>query len=99
MPQIIFNRETGLYVSGQMNGDIVHDSETHVQITLTDYPDRRLVRWDDDQGVRNATVLEISTFDKAVDAAKALSTEELFDMLKLKGLVDDTDRPRGRPGG
>ncbi len=26
-----------------------------------------------------------------------LSAEELFDMLKLKGVISDQDRPRGRP--
>ena len=85
MPRCLFERATGLYTSGTMHDDLSHDVATHIQLTLSDYPDRRTERWDGATGVRVATVQELADFD---DAAQDRQAAANLDMALNKALRD-----------
>jgi len=81
MPKCLFDRTTGKFVGGTSFDDLPHDTSTHVQVNLPDYPDPELHRWDGGTGVRDATVQELqvdaaeqktTTAEKDIDSARAL---------------------------
>lgn len=81
----LFRRSDGMFVGGNRYDGIPHDPASHVQLDLSDYPDRRTERWDGAIGVRVATAQEISDFDDVEADTKAASD---FDETKaLKALV------------
>lgn len=82
MPKCLFERATGLYESGTSFDDLPHDPETHIQLTLPEYPDRRTDRWDGATGVRAATAQEITNFNAAKKQVDLLS--ELIDALIVR---------------
>lgn len=85
MPKCLFERSTGLFEGGTRWDDIPHDTGTHIQLTLADYPDRRTQRWDGAMGVRAATGQEIADFD---DAASTTAANTDIDTLRaLKAVV------------
>ncbi len=67
----LFERASGPYIGGTSFDDLPHDSATHIQLTLPDYPDRRTDRWDGASGTRPATPAELDAFDDADRDARA----------------------------
>ncbi len=84
MPKCLFERASGLYAEGTRYDDIPHDSATHIQLTLADYPDRRAERWDGAAGVRPVTQAELDAFDAALLDQQAQSD---IDDKKIKAVV------------
>lgn len=71
MPRCLFERASGVYESGAMHNDLPHNPVTHIQLTLSDYPDRRTERWDGAIDVRAATAQELADYDDAKNEALA----------------------------
>ncbi len=85
MPKCLFDRNTGLFVSGTRFDDVPHDPATHIQIELRGFPDRRGERWDGAQDVRPATAQEIADFETAEMEERARA--ELDDARMLKAIA------------
>lgn len=60
MVHCVFRRLDGVYQWGARWSSQSHDTGTHVEIVLVNYPDRQTERWDGDLGVRPATAQEIA---------------------------------------
>lgn len=79
MIRCIFDKSTGLVVSGFRHATPDYDSQTQALVELPDFPDRRLDRWDGSTGIRSATAQEISDYDddgKDEEATAALASAE-----------------------
>jgi len=92
MTKCLFEKATGVFVSGSTWDDIPHDTATHIQIDLPEFPDRANDRWDGDVGVRPATAQELADattakLDKdavaAIDDMKAIKALALWVAEKL----------------
>ncbi len=84
----LFERATGLFVSGTSHDDLPHDTATHIQLTLSDYPDRRSERWNGAAGTRAATAQELADFDDAGAETRAMA--EIDGLKGLKALAVET---------
>lgn len=85
MTKCLFRRSDGVFVGGSRWDDIPHDKSTHVQIELPENPNPRTQRWDNSNGLRDATAQEVADYDEA-DVTKAV-TRELDDTKLLKAMV------------
>jgi hypothetical protein len=56
----IFNKANGRFISGGFDGQRSIDPATEVLIVLSQYPDRKLERWNGADGVRLATAQELA---------------------------------------
>ena len=89
MGQAIFERSTNLFSGNHNLHKIpVHDTGTHINITVAGKPDARADRWDGATGIRAATAQEMADYDAA--AADTEATREIDDMKAVKALATET---------
>lgn len=87
MGTAIFNMATKLVTQYVELGTPDYDDQTHVAITCEGSPDKRTKRWDDADGIRDATAQELADYDAA---AKTATADQLYDtnlMLKAFALA------------
>ncbi len=92
MPRCLFERATGLYEGGTRHDDLPHDTGTHIQLLLPEYPDRRTERWDGAVGVRAATAGELTDFDDAVQDKKAVAALDMAINMAIRDLLLDIEQ-------
>ena len=92
MPWCIFDRNTGVFVSGTRYDQLPHDPAVYVQIELPEFPDPALTRWDGASGVRPATPLERANhIDSQKTAAARTQIDSEFLRAVTRALLDEID--------
>ncbi len=92
MPRCLFERATGLYTGGTNYDDVAHDTATHIQLTLSDYPFPRTERWDGAVGIRAATPQELADYDDADRDTRAAADLDAAINKSLRDLLLDIEQ-------
>ncbi len=92
MPKCLFDKSTKLFVGGTAYDDLPHDTATHIQLTLANYPDRRDERWDGAVGVRAATAQELIDYDNANRDVRATTNLDTAINKTLRDLLLDIEQ-------
>lgn len=85
MPKCVFDKATGVFVSGANFGDVDFDSASQISLRLPEYPDPRMERWDGAKGLRPATAQDLADQDDS--ESDAVARREIDNTKALKAVV------------